>query len=423
MEIKSRNTTRNLKMIFYILMVLGVIISAISIKRSGATIWGTVLFCDINDSFMDFFNCLFHTAKANPYIEVDRIYPALPYVFYYLISTLIQPDITAQSGAAIRGSQSGLLVFALYSAITIFIFATMLYNQKKGSKAEKILFISLVFLSTPFIYQLERANIILVALIFLMLFMNLKDSENRILREVAYICLAVSACIKIYPAIFGLLLLKEKKFKEALRCVAYGILLFVVPFIFMGGLDKIPVMIKSLTAGFGYTSSLGYGYKVNVGNTVAFLTDMVGIDITHLELVKNVFSYGFLLISVISALVLKSKWKTVTLLSVLLVAVPSFSYIYGLIFLFIPLIMFMDSEEKRSILDYIYVLFFVGIFILIATRQYGIFERLGGSYLLNMSTFIESIAVLMFLIFLNAEGIFGLFNMGRKLLRREGRRK
>ncbi|MBQ9783212.1 MAG: DUF2029 domain-containing protein [Clostridia bacterium] len=49
--------------------------------------------------------------------------------------------------------------------------------------------------------------------------------------------IAVAAGIKLYPAIFGLLYVKEKRWSETLRLIAYGVLFFVVSFAFLADLE------------------------------------------------------------------------------------------------------------------------------------------------------------------------------------------
>lgn len=97
------------------------------------------------------------------------------------------------------------------------------------------------------------------------------------LRELALICLACAAAMKLYPALFGLLLLSDKKYKEAVRAVIYGIVLLVVPFFFMGGVGQIPQMLKnSLTLNnntLSGSTGFGYGFKVNATSSIGSIFD------------------------------------------------------------------------------------------------------------------------------------------------------
>ena len=62
----------------------------------------------------------------------------------------------------------------------------------------------------------------------------LKDRSSAASREAALILIAMAAGIKLYPAIIGVIYLREKRFKEAIRLVIYGLIIFLVPFAFCG---------------------------------------------------------------------------------------------------------------------------------------------------------------------------------------------
>lgn len=104
-----------------------------------------------------------------------------------------------------------------------------------------------VVLSAPVMCgAIERGNISLLTAILVLAALYLKDSDNRFLRELAMILIAMAAEIKVYPAIVGLVYIKEKRYKEAVRLVIYGLLFFLVPFAFTGGIAGFIQYIKIL---------------------------------------------------------------------------------------------------------------------------------------------------------------------------------
>ena len=137
-----------------------------------------------------------------------------------------------------------LKLYYLFQMQIKMVFLTL--KMKKGSNKEKYLFITLMMFSIPFLFAFERGNIILVSFILLLVFMCFKDSENKVLREIALIGLAASAAIKIYPAIFGLILVKEKRWLDIFRVITYGLILFVLPFLFFGGYSSLILYLKNL---------------------------------------------------------------------------------------------------------------------------------------------------------------------------------
>ena len=146
------------------------------------------------------------------------------------------------------------------------------------------------------IYLIERGNIIVLVLPLLLYFVNEYDSDVKYKRHLAYICLAISVAIKIYPVFFGLLLLKKKKnFKKILLCIFYGAVFFFVPFIFVGGFSQLGVLIHNIL----YTSSMfgskGFGFKVSISNTFS----LFGHVFNHVRLFETAGTM-FLIITVLA---------------------------------------------------------------------------------------------------------------------------
>lgn len=368
-----------------------------------------LVFDDATDSYMDFFNPVFHAYKANPYIKVDRIYPALPYTFFYWLSLVIPKNIIVQGSTAIRGSLEGLSVFMVYNAVTISLIVLMLWQYISGSNGRKILTISLFLFSAPFMFMYQRGNIIILSLIFLLGYMMWKDSDTHWKREIALIFLALAATIKIYPAIFGLLLLVQKRWMDSFKSTIYGIIAFVVPFHFMGGIDNIVKMYSNMQSLIELYTQIGYAYKVNITNTLRFLSNY-----NHLGLSETLFNYtsGVLLVTgIIAAIFIQKEWKRVLILSTIMAAIPNFSFSYSLIFMIIPLILFLNQYElqkgiQRIRIDYVYAILFTLIFsIFVFIDDTKIAQFAAGPYRYNITHLLEGIALIVILIIANSEGI------------------
>ena len=174
-------------------------------------------------------------------------------------------------------------------------------------KVSTSLFAFFTLFSFPMIYLIERGNIIVLVLPLLLYFVNEYDSDVKYKRHLAYICLAISVAIKIYPVFFGLLLLKKKKnFKNILLCIFYGAVFFFVPFIFVGGFSQLGVLIHNIL----YTSSMfgskGFGFKVSISNTFS----LFGHVFNHVRLFETAGTM-FLIITVLAGLflILFNKWN------------------------------------------------------------------------------------------------------------------
>ena len=204
-------------------------------------VYNALIHGDFYDAFMDYFNSVTHAMGRDPY-GAQAIYPPLCYIIYWGMGMLMGSKAMVMFDEnrtniswEIKGLTLPMVIFLLYFLISLFIFIGLTYLFIKEKKKYRIWLIILVLASVPFMFQFERANIIFISLLGSMAFFVWKDSENKILKEFALICLALSAALKIYPAIFGLLLVKEKRYRETLRLNIYGVECFFLTFLYIRG--------------------------------------------------------------------------------------------------------------------------------------------------------------------------------------------
>ncbi len=86
-----------------------------------------------------------------------------------------------------------------------------------------------MFLSMPMLVALERMNTVFIALVFIVYFLKYYESADAKKRYLAALSLAFATNLKYYPVMYGALLLKRKKWKEAIVCAVAGIAMFVLP--------------------------------------------------------------------------------------------------------------------------------------------------------------------------------------------------
>ena len=367
------------------MLLLAVIafINASNMQDFGVSV---MYFNDPFDSWMDFINPINHAGQADPYIDTDRIYPPICYCFYWLISRFVPRGLyTSSHVRRMKYLTGGAIVFTMYMVVTTYLFVNIMENFIKLSSKEERLEVSkkrekkemylqkglvlCIMFSSPFIYQFERANIIFIALMLLLTYLLLKDSDNKIAREISLICLALAACIKIYPAVFGLLLLKEKRWKESIRVVIYGLIFFFVPFAFMGGFCKIPNFLEALLMSPDNSDphTYGFGNKLNFTNTImavhTFFVNRGKISYADAQNKAHYISLVLTIGSAIMAYFSKEKWKTYALLTGIMVGFPAFSFMYCSVFICIPLVAFiMQKREKIRKMDIVYIITFLMIF-------------------------------------------------------------
>lgn len=365
-----------------------------------------------DDVFMDFFNSVVD-CSGDAYGESGVIYPPLVVLFYKFCSLFFNVD--SMKASEIRETSLGMIIFVCFTIVSYILFAKLIYKYKNGSFADKSLFAFFTLFSFPMIYLIERGNIIVLVLPLLLYYVNEYDSDVKYKRHLAYICLAISVAIKIYPVFFGLLLLKKKKnYKNILLCIFYGAVFFFVPFIFVGGFSQLGVLIHNIL----YTSSMfgskGFGFKVSISNTFS----LFGHVFNHVRLFETAGNV-FLIITVLAGLFLilfnkwNEDWKIYAVISLIIILVPGFSYIYSVAYMIIPLLFFLNKKETKWI-DYIYSLLFIAQFIFLVAKTDELFPSFNSAELnCNIATVVESIALLAMLVLLYFDGIITFFRLSR----------
>lgn len=365
-----------------------------------------------DDVFMDFFNSVVD-CSGDAYGESGVIYPPLVVLFYKFCSMFF--NIDSMKASEVRETSLGMIIFVCFTIVSYILFAKLIYKYKNGSFANKSLFAFFTLFSFPMIYLIERGNIIVLVLPLLLYFVNEYDSDVKYKRHLAYICLAISVAIKIYPVFFGLLLLKKKKnFKNILLCIFYGAVFFFVPFIFVGGFSQLGVLIHNIL----YTSSMfgskGFGFKVSISNTFS----LFGHVFNHVRLFETAGTM-FLIITVLAGLFLilfnkwNEDWKIYAVISLIIILVPGFSYIYSVAYMIIPLLFFLNKKEIKWI-DYIYSLLFIAQFIFLVAKTDELFPSFNSAELnCNIATVVESIALLAMLVLLYFDGVITFFRLSR----------
>lgn len=321
--------------------------------------------------FTDFFD---HVRRF--YLGLDLVYqegmhacfPPLAYCIYFLISrVLYQDNIGAPQDLAISGS--GMLVICMLTALFALFFAfafdrLFLARQSAGKK----LLAFLLFCSYPFWLAIERGNMSQLVLILLMYATVFMDSEKKLEREAALVLIAFAAGLKLYPAIFGVLYLAEKRYREAARLMIYGILLFFLPFIFFQGVDGFRIFLRNITAvGTGTTG-------ITIAGLCGRIGEAVGFDLALGHLIGRILSVLYLGIVVLFCFLNKKSWQTIALVTSLMIIFIAASGTYCLIYWVIPFLCFMNDLHWRReyrMMDYVYAVLFSLVFVAYPVRALG----------------------------------------------------
>lgn len=271
-------------------------------------------------------------------------FPPLAYVFFHLIYRLNPQPVEEYNWVVFVDVPFAWILYTMYIILICLLFCDILrritgLGEKEGLLAAAVLLCSLPF----FAGAVERGNPVILTLVLLLYGLWFRDSPFQGQRETALILIAVAANFKLYPAAFGLLYLKERRFGEAARLLLYGLLFFFVPLCFTGGIEGLRLYMGNL---LGYGSSTFLEYMSFQAVSSAFLI-WTGVS------EETAFSWGLTIGRVCVLLLIlvffteKNAWKRLLYLSFICTyAVPN-NYRYTAVYLSIPLL-FLNQKADAA---------------------------------------------------------------------------
>lgn len=306
-------------------------------------------------AFCDFLELLPLIRDFAPYSETSIwiAYFPLSYIILYPFA-LIKNGMVAYSIFA-----GGFLSFLAY------INTKILYS-KAFSKLQNFqnIFI-LTFLSYPVLYNLDKGNFDMFLFILLALFVYFFKKEKYMS---AAVLLALENAIKPGAVLFLLLLLFKRKYKEFFVSISLTAFLIIGGFLVLKGgfFNQISVYIQNLAPFklayvYNEDSNLGLMFTSSIFMPLKWLFCQVSSDplMTTREFDK-IYSIVSNILSIAMIYFIwreKSFWKQIMLLTLSMLVFPYLIYDYKLIFLFIPLLLFINTKEK-SRFDIAYALLF-----------------------------------------------------------------
>lgn len=369
---------------------------------------------DRRDRFMDFYNVNGFVFDRNPYVK-GTSYPPLALIFSYLFTFLNRHDYL-KGVFFIRGNFWGRLSYLILFGTGTIILLRLIYIKflsedinKNFKKIELLIISFLILLTAPYIFLLDRGNYLIVAMIFFFIFV-FNYGKNDI---VASICIAIVAAIKIYPVIFIILFLLDKKIKPFLLSIITGLMTTMLSFAFFKGgyFNNIGLFIKNLRAFTQLGTLPSNWYSVSLKTLIEIpltgfsnLQPFTGIDSIEKGVListqnAKIANIIFILLTVILSLsiimILKSEkqqWKRVLVITIFMITIPGNSYEYNLVYLIPSLILFLVSKESEKRENII-----IGFFVLLLIPK--AYHYINGS-LIGIQCLLDPLILFMFIIFL-----------------------
>lgn len=328
---------------FIVLMSISLALYLISAIFFGVESLKSIFFRGCDDIFMDYFNQIRDVSQGSSvYTERHVIYPPMANLLFVISAQMVSQrycntvfERRMTWSYEPQNLIACLLFLGIFYALYLIVFSK--YVPAKGKK--KIATMFFVAVNASILYLLERGNMIIVCTVFTAIFLFTYDSENKIAREVGLLSLAFAFSIKLYPALFGALLIADKRYKEAIRCIIYALLMLIIPSFFFGGPKCIIYLFENF---LGFSGSI-----MDMGKDIApggFMGKLFGFGV-------SLFKYAFILgliAFVVGCFFIKERWKLFMYGIIAYNMVPALTSPYMWPVMLVPLLMFCKDNKLQG---------------------------------------------------------------------------
>ena len=289
------------------------------------------------DALSDFFDSV-RAVVRDPYTDSQTIYPPMANLIYRVALHLSPDHLWGIDG---RLYMHQMLIYIIISVFSLWLITTAADTMIEPMPLAIRRWVYLLFFfSSPVLFALERGNIVLLVVGLSMYFLAMYNNDNAAVREIALVSLAVAISIKIYPAVYGIVLLKNKKYNMIFRMGIYSLLGFILPSFAFGGPRSITVWISNLSSfSSGAVYEWGNGYNLSPYAIFAEWFDLLGFDV-NFHILNMIIRCSVLMVFAATFLC-KDEWHQILGASLLIIIVPSLSFYYVVTFLWIAFIVYI----------------------------------------------------------------------------------
>lgn len=328
-----------------------------SLKTRGDSFLQTLFYADNStnkDFFMDFFNSI-RDAKDTDVYTTGSVNTPLACLIFFLFSHMIPQSVTETTFSqryALQANQQSIVIFYVFIIICLVALSFILrafFNSAKNKTLATVFSFAFLFIY-PVFYCVERGNILILSMICTAFFVFFHVSENATIRNLSLLVFAFGAALKLYPIVFILILVQQKRYKDLLRTAIYFLIFFFVPAIFYHFGADLLMYFKNV-AHYAQTHKQGFSLT---SVSVSSLTTLLGGG-------KVLGEAAVIVTCVLAALgvfLVPKTWQRYALLAYILVNVRIVSSIFSLIFFLIPFAVFISADTKKRRVDWLYFALF-----------------------------------------------------------------
>lgn len=405
--------TVTLQRIFLIFFCFNLAITAAMVFASRGASMSAVLFggeAGEKDFFMDFLNAIRSASSKTVYVHSDEVYPPLFVVLFKVLGLFLPASITGldfDSRYKMQGNQLCMLMFVMVFAVClVFLYRLPARRYVRAEDRSTVVpLLVLMLLSYPVIYCVERGNIAMFVLLLVMFWLWNRSSEKKNVRLAADIAFACAVGLAIWPVVFILIPISERRFKEIKRPLILSACVTVLPLLVIIIIDSL-ISEVSLGAAFA-ASAVGIGRRFAaffVKSAAEVNMESFGTaDLLFFIFGKNfplaasaVICFIFEILAAVAVFFTDKLWLKTLLIAYLALNLPGGSSVYMGVLLIIPLYIWLFEEKDRRPLDLLPLLFFIMLISPLPPVLYlldGVRAALGDRFTLSLNKLVAPVVL------------------------------
>lgn len=375
--------------------LFGILVFFVLLAVKGPILMEWIMIGNNSDwALMDYFRHVsFGQNLKEVYLYSSACFPPFAYLIYHLLFRFTSyAPFEGDNWWLMLLEPWQLIIFLMYIVLGIFIIICAIDELPLSKTQKRLLYIAIFFSVPMFAGALERGNMVLYVTGLVLLAYAWKDSASRVKREFAMLFIAIAAGLKIYPAVMGVLYLREKRYKEAMRLIVYGIAFYVIPLLFMDGLNSVRQLLGILRGMMFYS----YEGRIEFFSGLLSLLGIQGMPATVINIL-------FVLSLLCGIFFSKSKFRKMFFVASFMTLIAGEAYRYTLNYFLLTLVVLIEEKETKC-WDYINSIFLGTIFSI--PVLFGIvtgFRLNMGNYGIYTRTYLDNFVYLVVWIFVGVQ--------------------